>query len=57
MKKRLISTVQCIKSILANFSVIGFGIAAFDQEIWPAFPLAASAAILAIILAWMVPNG
>ena len=56
MKKRWISAAHCVEMILGNFAVVGLALAAYEQKIWPAFPLAVNAAVLAIFLAWMVPH-
>ena len=56
MKKRWISVAHCVETILGNFAVVGLAVAAYEQKIWPAFPVAVCAALAAIIFAWVVPH-
>ena len=56
MRKRWKSVALCVESLLTNFAVIGAGIAAYEQEIFPALPVASVAALLAIIIAFGVPH-
>lgn len=45
-----------IKTMLENFAVIGAGIAAYEQKIWPALIIALLSALFAIAIAMVVPN-
>ena len=45
-----------IKAMLENFAVIGAGIAAYEQRIWPALIIGLVSAIGAILIAMVVPH-
>lgn len=56
MKKRWKAAALSIKVMLENFAVIGAGIAAYEQRIWPALVIGICSAIGAILIAMVVPN-
>ena len=56
MNKRWKAAALSIKVMLENFAVIGAGIAAYEQRIWPALIIGLCAAIGTILIAMVVPN-
>jgi len=56
MKKRWLSLAHCAETILGNFAVVGLAMAVYQKESLPALPIAAGAAVAALLLSWMVPH-
>ena len=52
MNSRWKSVARCAEGILANVSVIGFGIAVYDQKLWPALAVGTRTAMAALFIAW-----
>ncbi len=52
--KRWKSASRCVEGMLSNFAVIGIGLALYEQRVWPALAIGASAAMAACIIAWSV---
>lgn len=48
------SVARCAEGILANLSVIGLGLAMYEQELWPAAVLGGITAGFALFIAWSV---
>lgn len=48
------SVARCAEGILANLSVIGLGLAMYEQELWPAAVLGGLTAGFALFIAWSV---
>ena len=56
MKKRWLSLAHCAETILGNFAVVGLAMAIYQKAVWPALPIAAVTAFVALLLSWMVPH-
>ena len=56
MNRRWKAAALSIKAMLENFAVIGAGIAAYEQRIWPALVIGLCSAIFAIGIAMVVKN-
>lgn len=54
--KRWKAAALSIKAMLENFAVIGAALAAYEQKLWPAWPMAIVSALLAVIIAYGVPH-
>ena len=55
-RKRWRAAALSVQVMLENFAVIGAGIAAYEQKIWPALIIGLCAAIFAIGIAMVVSN-
>lgn len=53
-RKRWKSISRCVEGMLSSFAVIGFGLAMYEQQIWPALAIGTTSAITACLIAWSV---
>jgi hypothetical protein len=46
------SVARCAEGILSNLTVIGVGLALFEQKWWPALAIGAVTGLMALSIAW-----